>query len=197
MNAKLYNFLPKKITNFICTRLPYIVCWKDISIYGRLDNDFMITFQDRLDWILVSFYQPLSETFIETNSKLIHFQQIGRFQELSEQFIEKYRHRLNWNWVSMHQHFSDSFLKKFQNYIKWDILLIHNLDQKYSLDILNIAFEKIKEESSLVIVARRQPLPEDFFRNHPKLLEWDTIIKHQRKYWSNNFIVEMQIKGYL
>ena len=60
-----------------------------ICHHQYLDETFMETFQDHLDWEVVSWHQQLSEGFIEKYSYQLDWKNISLCQNISEEFIDK------------------------------------------------------------------------------------------------------------
>jgi hypothetical protein len=115
--------------------------WNNISQYQVLSKEFIIEFQDsinweyisknynviedwnfvekykyRINWQYVTAYYKLSEYFIEKFIEVLdnYWWELCHYQELSEGFMEKYKDRLLWSLVGSYQKMSFDFLIKYQ-----------------------------------------------------------------------------------
>ncbi|WP_312560659.1 hypothetical protein [Anaerospora sp.] len=137
------------------TQYTYSVISKDCY----LPVDFLITFQDKVQWkkifknalikveeklnylvdtvtnksfwYMVSKDISLPEEFIEMYADRINWWAISECQQLSEQIIEKYADKVYWSDISFSQKLSEEFIEKYADKVKWRCIFEY---QKISLD---------------------------------------------------------------
>lgn len=70
--------------------------WDKVSRRPQeLTEEFIIKFQNYLDWDMVSIYQVLTEEFMRNNKEKINWIFIGMYQQLSENFINEFDDELD------------------------------------------------------------------------------------------------------
>lgn len=93
--------------------------WWAISIVGKLSEEFIRKFSDKVDWRAITTYQTLSEDFIIEFSDKISWFRVGNYQKLSENFIRENSHKLSWYDISIYQILSDEFIEEFSDRIRF------------------------------------------------------------------------------
>lgn len=72
------------------------IYWDIISKrHQELSDDFIVKFQNYLDWELISIFQVLTEELMRIFKEKINWIFIGMYQQLSEKFIEEFIDKLD------------------------------------------------------------------------------------------------------
>ena len=129
--------------------------WWRISKYQPLTEDFMRTFESKLNWEIVSQYQKLSENFISEFQGKVYWDKVCQYQKLSEKFIKQFKHKMAWGIVSQHQMLSEDFMIEFKAELNWEKLSQYQI---MSMDFIDEMWEKIDKK----VVAKHQKLNEKF-----------------------------------
>jgi len=103
--------------------------WGFVSQQVKLSEDFMIKYQDYLDWHLITNSQPLTEEFIRKMIHKINWDMLSYWHNISEDFIREFQEKLNWEIMLECRIFSKEFEEEFKDKINfnvkkdWDFLL--------------------------------------------------------------------------
>ena len=84
------------------------------SKYQKLSENFIIEFQDKVDWDWIPKYQKLSEDFIREFQDKIYWTYISKYQKLSENFIREFQDKVDWDCISEYQKLSYEFIEEFK-----------------------------------------------------------------------------------
>ena len=99
--------------------------WCEICKNYFLSEEFIIEFQDEIDWHIIIVYQNLSENFIVSFQDKIDWEFLSIFQKLSEKFIRKFQDKVKWNSISANQKLTGPFIIEFENKMIWNIYFCH------------------------------------------------------------------------
>jgi hypothetical protein len=126
------------------------VDWVYISECEKLNESFIREFTDEVNWVYISQYQNLSEGFIREFANKIRWACVSKFQNLSEGFIREFADKVGWNYISQHQNLSESFIKEFAHKVNWEY------------------------------ISKYQKLNEEFIREFADKVDWDYISCYQK-----------------
>lgn len=137
------------------TKNPNKVDWIDVCLYGKLNNAFIDTHYEYVNWEIVSQTQCLKEWLIIKYKDRVNWSKISKFQSLSEEFIEKYSKNVRWSYISEYQTLTPDFIDRnlssidffalVQNDNTWNSVFSDPMNIiKYAnrITILNCAYEK-------------------------------------------------------
>jgi len=81
------------------TKVSYFNFWDSISIYGKLSENFIREFKNKLNWYYISIYQTLSENFIREMQDKVSWPLLASFHKnnMSKQFILEFQNKLEQN----------------------------------------------------------------------------------------------------
>ena len=129
LTSKIYDYFYLKIATY----LPNLIEFGYLPFNLKLSEDFIIKFQDKIDWITVSRYQKLSEDFIRKFQDKVNWDYISTYQKLSEDFIREFVFQVNWYNISEYQKLSEDFIREFQYFVNLDNI---SNNQKLSDDFI-------------------------------------------------------------
>ena len=107
--------------------------WKLISLFHRLDEKFIINFQDYIVWNYINLYNyHFSEPFIVLFQDKLDWTWIGSRQQLSIPFIRHFKDKLNWDVVSQYQLLNEACINEFADKVNWDYIFLYQwLSKKF------------------------------------------------------------------
>jgi len=154
MNDKLNQEIEAiiKQQNLDCSIKEFLneVNWYDISsCHYTLSEDFITTYQNKLNWHYISCYRKLSEEFIAKYEGKVIWLFISESQKLSEEFITKYRNKVDWHCISSCQKLSEELIEKHQDNVDW------------------------------YAISQYQQLSENFIAKHQGKVDWNNISQYQ------------------
>lgn len=107
--------------------------WTSISSY-KLNNEFIIRYNENLNWNLISIHQKLNDELINTYQNKINWLIISEKQILSENIIRKFKDKVNWKSISQYQNLNYDFIREFSDKVFWKKISRY---QKLNEDFLN------------------------------------------------------------
>jgi hypothetical protein len=124
--------------------------WNWTATHIKLTEDFIATFQDKMDWNLIS-----------------------EFQTLSESFIKRFSYKVNWNIIIEKYKFSIDFLEDFYYMATWfEILINQNLTEEF---IRKYAHLISPQDWRVLCYYQSRYLSEQFYRDYETMVDWEMI----------------------
>jgi len=93
--------------------------WTAISYSHTLSEDFIRQFKDKVKWFYISSNQTLSEDFIREFSDSVEWRSLSMCKKLSEDFIREFSDSVDWVFISRYQKLSEDFIREFSNRVDW------------------------------------------------------------------------------
>lgn len=109
------------------------VSWSIISKFERLEESFIIKYQDYLNWRRVTKYynNAFTETLVSTCSSHINWKTISEIRNISGDFMSKYKDQLDWDIISR-KYPPSRIPEKLYRYINWEIASqVHGLGDPF------------------------------------------------------------------
>jgi len=148
--------------------------WEYISnTESPLSDEFLTEFADKLSWGRISLHQRLTDNLIRKYVDRLDICQCAASQDLSEDTIERLGQREGWTFwalVARNQKMSREFMEK---HLACDVFTLNDLLSRVKRDF-----------------------DEEFLREHIDEVKWNIGIVAVQEL-SNEFVVELQMKGYL
>lgn len=95
--------------------------WDEISKFSH-SIEFLIRFQNQLNWKLLSRYNHFSTEELGMFINKVDWDNISKYQNLDEDYFNLYGTFLNWTLVSLYQYLPESTIIKFQDRIDWEVI---------------------------------------------------------------------------
>ena len=137
--------------------------WDEIS-KNYLSEDFIIKYDNKLNWKLLSRYQDFTVKFLKEFIERIDWEEISAYQKLNEDFIIDNKSNLNWQSISSIQKITPRIVELCfeninQNTQNWINILSNN---KFKEDLILKIFERTDwNEDMLISAAKYQILGQD------------------------------------
>lgn len=93
--------------------------WDEISKYNH-DKNFLIRFQDQLNWKLLSQYHAFTTEELGMFINKVDWKIISQYQNLDIDYLQLYANFLDWTVVSKYQNLLESWILTFQDRIDWE-----------------------------------------------------------------------------
>lgn len=93
--------------------------WIEISKISGLPYDFILKYEDKLDWNSLIKSTKFTEDILEKNIHKIDPAIISKYQDLSPEFIDKYCDRLDWHYICEFQKLTEWLMRKHSNKLDW------------------------------------------------------------------------------
>ena len=165
------SMFSKLSERFIAT-FQHKVHWKAISMAQVLSERFIIKYQHKVDWANISAYQVLSEPFIKRFADKLDWIGIILHQIISEDLIETYKNKVDWVTLSYSYKLSKSFIKRFAEYLHWEGISGSDLDE----ELIELFQSKV---DWVAISWSYQELSENFLLKYRDKLDWNGVLRRQ------------------
>lgn len=116
-----FQILSEEIIEAICNNFTSKE-WKELAIFQKLSEKFLIKYAEKLDWNLVSQYQELSCEFINKNWYLISWEKIFKYKKLSEELLQCKENIVNWDLVARNKTLTPNLMERYADQFDWDDL---------------------------------------------------------------------------
>ena len=160
------------------------VDWYSISTSQKLSEDFIREFQNEVYWYNISMHQKLSENFIREFKDRVNWTNISKFQFLSENFIREFKNEVDWFKISRCQKLSENFIREFKDKVNWECISVY---QKLSENFIR----EFKDKVDWVAISQYQKLSENFIKEFKNEVYWYYICENQKL--SPDFIKEFNL----
>jgi len=150
--------------------------WNSISTRSGLSEDFLNTFQKKINWNILLKYNRYSERILERFHVRLSWSTVSKYQKnLSPEFMYRFRDRLDWSLMSQFQRIPESLIRLMAQEIDFKAVSHYQKD-------LTLNF--IEEYSDLLCwnsLSYRQPsILQDysFIERNADRINWFLLCKH-------------------
>lgn len=109
-----------KLTDDILEACQNHIDWNFITQKKELSDEFIIKFQDKLNWKII-LKKKVSNELLERCKENVDWDYISREYPLEDKFIDQFKDQLNWIILS-HRKLTSPMLDKYATYINWKII---------------------------------------------------------------------------
>lgn len=160
-----------------------------LTMYQKLDYNFLNKHNDDLDWDYVSIYQMLNNQIYKKFINKLNWQYISKHQELNIDLIRQYQHLLYWPNIFRYQKLNMKYILEFKRYLDQDIDNYKIISKFQQLDLEFI--EENIDKLDLNIISKYQKIDNiEFIEKYKDKLNLLDIFKNKNNNINDNYIKE-------
>jgi len=170
--------------------------WKLLSRYQDFTVEFLKEYIDRIDWEEISVHQKLNEDFIIDNKSNLNWQSISSIQKITPRIVELCLEKINentqyWENILTNNKFKEDLLLNIFERTDWneDILISAVKYQILGQDVIEILFKKIEQYNQNWIYYN-QRFQKDFIYKNLDNFDFNSFADN--KFLSDELVLEFQ-----
>ena len=108
--------------------------WDDISKFNH-ETNFLIKFQDKLNWKLLSEYHRFTDEELGIFITIVDWETVSKYQKLTKEMLVLYATFVDWDMIAKYQTLSESTILRFKDRINWELLFERkDISNKFKTD---------------------------------------------------------------